>query len=120
MAYEASVDAGIDFSKVSFTDVKNEDGTHVFTAHIPKTYLMEPQVAAENMEFIFRDKSANTAAVTAQALTACEKDAKEESEKQTAILDLAQENAELIIRALLEPFLEQLGPEYELVLETEL
>lgn len=119
VAYEASVDAGIDFSKVSFTDVKNEDGTHVFTAHIPKTYLMEPQVAAENMEFIFRDKSANTTAVTAQALTACEKDAKEESEKQTAILDLAQENAELIIRALLEPFLEQLGPEYELVLETE-
>lgn len=38
--------------------------------------------------------------------------------KATAILDLAQENAELIIRALLEPFLEQLGPEYELVLET--
>lgn len=36
VAYEASVDAGIDFSKVSFTDVKNEDGTHVFTAHIPE------------------------------------------------------------------------------------
>ena len=59
-------------------------------------------------------KSSNGSTVTEAAYKACEADAQKECEQETGILDLAQQNAENIVRALVDPFVKQLDSEYEL------
>lgn len=72
-----------------------------------------------SLDYIFYDEKKNASSVTEEAYKACEDDVQNESEKADAILRLAKENAETIVRALVEPFVEQLDAAYTLDIDWE-
>lgn len=105
VSYEAKVNAAIDFDKVEFTvDAANKK----IEVDIPDVYITEPTVDIASLDFIFYNKKANVPSVTQQAYKACEADVKAEAENTSVIIELAQENAEDVIEALIKPFAEQM------------
>ena len=112
VAYEARVEAGIDFSAV---EISMENG--VITVDIPNVKINDIIVDISSLDFIFFNNKANQSTVTQQAFKACEEDARTESESQEAILELAQQNASNIVTALVKPMIDQLGEGYSLVVE---
>ena len=70
-----------------------------------------------SMDYIFENKKANTETVSEEAYKACIQDARQESEKEEAIVTLAKQNAQNIIKALIQPFIENMEDPYELVIE---
>ena len=113
VSYDAKVEAGIDFTKL---DIEVDNGGKIITIKIPEIYITEINVDVSSLDFIFINDKANTSTVSEQAFKACEDDVKEESEKQTAIYDLARQNAINILTALTKPVIEQLDEEYELII----
>lgn len=111
VSYEAKVTAGIDFKDVDVT--LDEEGKHIYVT-LPPVTVKPPNVDISSLEYIFLNKKANTSSVSEAAYKACEEDAKKESGEENAIMVLAQENAENIIRALIDPFVKQLDNDYEL------
>ena len=112
VAYDAKVYAGIDFKDVA-VKVDNEKKTiHV---SVPEIRINKINVDISSMEFIFNNDKANT--VSQQAYKACEEDAKQESEKQQAIYELAKQNACNVLRALIQPIVEQADAEFTLTVE---
>lgn len=111
VSYEARVEAGIDFEKIEIA-VDNELKT--ITIKIPEVYITEINVDIASLDFIFINDKANTSTVSEQAFKACEEDVQAESEQQTAIYELAKQNAINILTALTKPIVEQLDAEYEL------
>lgn len=114
VSYKAKVQAGIDFDRV---EISIEDEKKQIVVKIPAINLGEPMVDIASMDYIFENKKANTETVSEQAYKACIEDAKNESEKEEAIFTLAKQNAENIIRALINPFIEDMEEPYELVIE---
>lgn len=116
VSYEAKVSAGIDFDKVEM-NVDNDSKKIEITLPVP--YITNIDVDVASMDFIFVDKRANKSTVTETALKACEQDVEAESKDQTAILELAQQNAVNVVTALVKPFVEQLDEEYTLAIDVE-
>lgn len=114
VSYKAKVQAGIDFDRV---EMSIDDEKKQIVVKIPAINLGEPMVDIASMDYIFENKKANTETVSEQAYKACIEDAKNESEKEEAIFTLAKQNAENIIRALINPFIEDMEETYELVIE---
>lgn len=114
VSYEATVDAGIDFEAIKIT-VDNE--AKKVTVDLPEAKILDVYVDIASLDYIFIDKKANTETVSEEAYKLCKYDVKVESENQEAIIDLAQQNAENIVRALVQPFVDQVDPEYEIVIE---
>lgn len=114
VSYKAKVQAGIDFERV---EISIDDEKKQIVVKIPAINLGEPMVDIASMDYIFENKKANTETVSEQAYKACIEDAKNESEKEEAIFTLAKQNAENIIRALINPFIEDMEDPYELVIE---
>ena len=69
------------------------------------------------LDFIFLNKKADKSGVTEAAYKACEEDVRRESEQQTAICELAKQNAKNVLKALAQPIVNQLGADYQLVIE---
>ena len=109
VSYEARVEAGIDFS-----DIQISIDDRIIVVDIPDVKINDVIVDISSLDFIFYNNSANQSAVTQRAFRACEEDVQTETEKQDAILELAQQNAENIITALVQPIIDQLDEEYEL------
>lgn len=114
VSYEAKVNAGIDFEKVKIS-VDNTEKIVKIT--IPQVYLTEVNVDISSLDYIFMNDAANTSSVSQEAFKACEKDARDESELQGKIFELARQNAENILTALVRPIIEQLDAEYSLIIE---
>lgn len=114
VSYEARVDAGIDFEKI-LVSVDNEN--KAITVDIPEVFITDINVDIASLDFIFVNDKANTSTVTQEAFKACEVDVQLESEQQTAIFDLAKQNAVNVLTALINPIIEQLDVEYTLVIE---
>lgn len=115
VAYEATVNAGIDFQDCTATlDAANN--TILIT--LPEVGITDVTVDPGSLDYIFVNKKAETATVSSQALSLCKEDAKTESESQDALLDFAEENAKNVITALTQPLLEQSGTHYTLVFQT--
>ncbi len=114
VAYDAKVYAGINFKDVA-VKVDNEEKTiHV---SVPEIRINKINVDISSMEFIFNNEKANTSTVSQEAYKACEEDAKQESEEQQAIYELAKQNACNVLRALIQPIVEQADAEFTLVVE---
>ena len=109
VSYEAKVKAGIDFSKVS---IECDDKNKSIKITVPDVYITDISVDIASLDYIFLNEKANRTAVSEQALKACEQDVEEESQQQQAIIDLAQENARNVLKALVLPFVEQNSPDY--------
>lgn len=114
VSYEAKVAAGIDFDKIEITVDPDEKKIVI---KLPEAKITNIDVDIASMDFIFVDKRANKSTVTETALKACEADVDAESREQSAILDLAQQNAVNVATALVKPFVEQLDEEYTLTVE---
>ena len=112
VSYEATVQAGIDLTAVEVQEVDHEAKT--ITISLPEVQLFDANVDISSLDYIFLDDKANTATVSAEAYKACQEDVNAESEKQSQILDLAHQNAENIVKALVEPFVEQIDGEYDI------
>lgn len=114
VSYNATVDAGINFEDIEIS-VDNE--AKKVTVDLPEAEILDVYVDIASLDYIFIDKKANTETVSEEAYKLCKYDVKVESENQEAIIDLAQQNAENIVRALVQPFVDQVDPEYEIVIE---
>lgn len=114
VSYEARVDAGIDFEKIVITV---DDANKAVNVDIPDAYITEIYVDISSLDFIFYNKKTDESTVTQEAFKACEADLREESEKQNAIFELAQQNAVNVITALINPIIEQLDDNYTLMVE---
>lgn len=112
VSYEARVNAGVDFEKIV---IKVDDESKQIEISIPEVYITDINVDIASLDFIFYNNKANTSTVTQEAFKACETDVKNESEQQSAILDLAKQNAVNILTALVKPIIEQMDAEYKLV-----
>lgn len=111
VSYEATVYAGFDLESVKLS---LDEETKKINLTIPKIEVIDVNVDIASLDYIFLNNKANTSTVSAQAYKACKADAINESKEQTAILDLAKQNAENIMKALINPFISQLDSEYKL------
>lgn len=114
VSYQAKVNAGINFEDIGI-DLEEESKTIRVT--VPDVEITESIVDIGSLDFIFYDEGANTSTVSEEAFKACEADVAEESQQQTAIYDLAKQNAKNILTALVRPIIEQVDEEYQLVVE---
>ena len=114
VSYEARVNAGIDFEKIA---ISVDSEAKKITVDIPEVYITEINVDIASLDFIFFNDKANTSTVTQEAFKACEADVQQESEQQTAIYDLAKQNAVNVLTALINPIIEQLDAEYSLIID---
>lgn len=114
VSYEARVNAGIDFDKIA---IIVDDEAKIIKVDIPDAYITDINVDISSLDFIFYNQHANRSTITQEAFKACEADVQEESEKEDAILKLAQQNAVNVIKALVNPIIEQLDANYTLVIE---
>lgn len=112
VSYEAKVYAGINFESVTIS-VNEEEKTVIVS--LPPVSIHKIHVDIASLDFIFVNDKANTSSVSQQAYRACEEDVQREAEQQEAICELAQQNAENVVRALISPVLEQAGNTYTLV-----
>lgn len=116
VAYDAKVKAGIDFDKlkVEINDISGSEGkSKTVKITIPKICITDINVDISSLDFMFINKSANTSSVTEEAYKACNDDVKKESESQQAIYDLAKQNSQGVVKALVEPLLTQLNEEQQ-------
>lgn len=114
VSYEARVNAGFDLGKVS---VRLEEDTKTVIVQLPAVSIREAIVDIASLEYIFLDKKRDDVGVTEEAYKLCQEDVQQESARQQAIVELAQENAENILTALTQPLIEQADPEYKLKIE---
>lgn len=114
VSYEATVKAGIDFELVE-TDIDNEK--KVITVTVPDIQINDITVDITSLDYIFENEKANTSSVSEQAYKKCIDDVTEESKKEDAIYELAEQNAHNTIKALISPFVEQLDNEFDLVIK---
>ena len=109
VAYEATVYAGINFDEVVIS-VDHEAKRVAVT--VPEVYIIKTLVEITSLDYIFLNEKANTSTVTQAAYIACQNDVDAECQQQSAICDLARQNAVNVLTALIEPFVEQLDDEY--------
>ena len=95
VSYKANVKTGINFEK------------------------LKVEVDAGSLDYIFVNKKANSPDTLQTAYAACEADVKAEVAEDAQLLELAQTNAEEVVRALTEPLFMQYGSEYNLVVNHE-
>lgn len=114
VSYDAKVKAGIDVTQINI-DVDSEKQLIKIT--LPETEITSVAVEIESLDYIFMDDSANTDKVSSEAYKKCIEDVTNKASTAEAIKDIATENAKNFIRALINPFIDQLDTAYTLVVE---
>lgn len=114
VAYEAQAQAGVNFDELK---PEIDEASKTVTIRVPAAHFMDADVDVSSLDFMFNSKKANTSGVTERAYKACQEDADRECSSSKAILELARENAVNAVEALTRPLIEQLYPEYTLVVE---
>lgn len=114
VAYEAQVQAGVNFDELQ---PEIDEASKTVTIRVPDACFKKANVDMASLDFMFNSKKANTSGVTERAYKACQEDADRECSCSEAILELARENAVNTVEALTRPLVEQLYPEYTLVVE---
>lgn len=114
VAYEAQAQAGVNFNELQ---PEIDEASKTVTIRVPAAHFMDANVDVSSLDFMFNNKKADTSGVTERAYKACQEDADRECSCSEAILELARENAVNTVEALTRPLIEQLYPEYTLVVE---
>lgn len=109
--YEAKVKAGFNFEEVKI-NLDNKEKKIVIT--LPEIKINDINVDIASLDYMFENKKADTQTVSQEAYKAAIEDVTKESEKETAIYDLAKQNAVNIVEALVRPFVQQVDPEYQI------
>ena len=114
VAYSSKITAGIDFEQLA---ISVDDENNVIYITLPEVKITDVNVDITSMDYIFYDLDANTSTVSEEAYQACIEDATSESHAEEKIYDLARQNAINIVRALVNPFVEQLDNDYKIEIE---
>lgn len=116
VSYEAKVNAGFDFEEVRI--VKEDEPKRIIVT-IPKIEISEVNVDIGSLDYMYLEKVSDDEMITKRAYKACIADVEDESKNEIEIYELAEQNAINIVEALISPFIQQFGPEYELVIKGE-
>lgn len=108
VAYEGTVKAGIDVSKIS---VSLEEGSGTIIILLPEIEVTTPIVDAGTMEYIFADEKYNTETVAQEAYKAANEDLSLKAGKDASIITTARETAKTAAKALVEPWVSQISGE---------
>ena len=111
VSYNAAVKAGIDFEQVV---ISVDEDAKIISVKLPKIKISDITVDIESMDYIFVNDDANTETVSEEAYKKCIDDVTRESNNETAIFELAEQNAKNIVEALIRPFVSSLDSEYQL------
>lgn len=111
VSYDAKIKAGIDFQQV---DINLDNEKKVIKVKIPEIKINDINVDIASLDYIFMNDKANTETVSEQAYGKCIEDVTSEVNTEDAIYELAKENTQNIIEALIKPFINQLDEEYKL------
>lgn len=114
VAYQATVEAGIDFTK---TDITVDDQAKTVVITLPEVTITDIAVDSTTLDYIFVDKSAETSSVSGEALQLCKADVEQETADQDGILKLARQNAQNVVEALTRPLVAQSNPDYTLTVQ---
>lgn len=109
VSYEAKVKVGFDFEKITLN--VDEENKHIVVT-IPAVNITDVNVDIASLDFIFVNDKSNDEDALHTAYKVCEDDVKNESQTQEAIFELAQQNAENHVKALVLPFVQQMDEEY--------
>lgn len=114
VSYEATVKAGIDFEQIVI-EVDHEKKEIVVT--LPEIQINDSVVDIASLDYIFVNEKANDETVTQKAYEVCKADVDSECAQEDAIYEIAKQNAENVIEALIKPFVNQMDAEYVLVIK---
>ena len=111
-AYEGTIKAGIDFSKIV---IDHDSDTNTITVTLPPAEILESTVNPGTVEYIFIDKKAETETVAQEAYRLCKEDLQQRAEAdKDKLLDVAAENAGNAVEGLIRPWLD---PQVQLIIK---
>lgn len=114
VAYQATVEAGIDFSQ---TEIAIDDEAQAVVITLPEVTITRTAVDPTTLDYIFVDKKAETPTVSEQAIKLCEADVAKETSNQDGLLKPARQNARNVVEALTRPLIAQSKPDYTLIIQ---
>ena len=110
VAYEGTVKAGIDASKILLhLDVEK----HEIIIRLPAVEVAEPIVNAGTMDYIFEKSQYNTETVAQEAYKAAIADLKNKVATDPSIKQTAAKTAKMYEKAFVEPLVEQMDPDHD-------
>lgn len=110
MAYDGTVTAGIDFSKI---DINIDEETETITLILPESEILNTTVDFGSMDYIFKNGKDESETVSQETYELCRADLAERATKEENLLTLARENAVTAVEALVDPWVQQLDEEYK-------
>ena len=113
VAYEAEVRVGIDFSKVEIV-VDQENGE--IKVKLPDVAVLDASVEPSSLDFL-DDSDKKDEELVVESIKKCSEDVLSKVEKEQAMFDVAEENAERTIEGLFEPVLSSTEKEYNIIFE---
>ena len=119
VSYEAEVKASINMADidVQIDDNVGEGQAKKIIVTLPQLQVKQIDVDMASLDYMFVKKSANTADVSEEAYAACIADAGSECRGNEVFLQMAKENCENTVKALLMPIIENQDESYELVIQ---
>lgn len=101
-AYEGNVKAGFDASKI---ELELDEASGTITVRLPEVTIEPPVVNAGTIEYIFKDKRANTETVGHEAYKFALSDLNQKAYKDEELKAAAENSAKIITRELIEPWI---------------
>ena len=120
VSYEAEVKASINMSDIDVQiddDDISEGQVKKIIVTLPQMQVKQINVDMASLDYMFVKKNANTSDVSEEAYAACIADAGSECRENEEFLQMAKENCENTVRALLMPIIENQNEMYELVIQ---
>jgi len=111
ISYEAVIKLGINFEEISFSAY---DELKTIFVLIPEIEMLEVNVDIGSLDYIFINKGIDESTILDEAYQLCIADARDESMSESEIFTLARQNTENIVKALVNPFIENSYPDYVL------
>ncbi len=108
VSYEANIKAGVDIRKIEIESIED----NVIKIKLPSIEIEKPNVDMQKLDYIFYDKSEDKEGVTNEAYKLAVKDAETETKNNKAIKKLAEDNLKRLVKALIDPLIEENGKEY--------
>ena len=119
VSYEAEVKASINMADidVQIDDNVGEGQAKKVIVTLPQLQVKQINVDMASLDYMFVKKSANTTDVSEEAYAVCIADAGSECRGNDVFLQMAKENCENTVRALLVPIIENQDELYDLVIQ---
>lgn len=107
VSYEAKVNAGIDFSNIKIKLENRSANEKTIKITIPQVGITDVNVDITSLDYMWEESDAETETVSEEAYRKCIEDVTKKANSEKQIYDLAQQNAENMIKALVKPFIEE-------------